>query len=140
MAEHLYREKMLECSILEVQIKHLLKSSPTAQQNYDYSNNSEDQGREYMARSIDFGRRHVGHDFPAPRSIQRPRDAARQQHSSKHVTQQKRVPYMQPVEVQPDTYISTVGQECSYPDSCPVEYVALPVNSTAVAPEQDLSV
>ena len=130
MAEHLYREKMLECSILEVQIKHLLKSSPTAQQNYDYSNNSEDQGCEYMARSIDFGHRHVGHDFPAPRSIQRPRDGARQQHSSKHVTQQKRVPCIQPVEVE---------QECSYPDSCPVEYVALPVNSTT-APEHDLSV
>lgn len=147
MAEHLYREKMLECSILEVQIKHLLKSSPTAQQNYDYTNNSEDQGREYIARSIDFGHRHVGHDFPAPRSIPRPRDdntrhvqhAARQQHSSKHVTQQKRVPCIQSVEVQPDTCISTVEQECSYPDSCPVEYVALPVNSTT-APEPDLSV
>ena len=147
MAEHLYREKMLECSILEVQIKHLLKSSPTAQQSYDYTNNSEDQGREYIARSIDFGRRHVGHDFPAPRSIPRPRDdstrhvqhVTRQQHSSKHLMQQKRVPCIQPVEVQPDTCISTAEHECSYPDSCPVEYVALPVNSTT-GPEPDLSV
>ena len=148
MAEHLYREKMLECSILEVQIKHLLKSSPSAQQNYDYTNNSEDQGRaEYIARSIDFGRRHAGHDFPAPRSIQRPRDdntrhvqhASRQQHSSKHLTQQKRVPCIQPVDEQPDTCISTVEQECSFPDSHPVEYVALPVSSTT-APEPDLSV
>lgn len=147
MAEHLYREKMLECSILEVQIKHLLKSSPSGQQNYDYTNNSEDQGHaDYIARSIEFGRRYAGHDFPAPRSIQRPRDdntkhvqhAARQQHSSKYVTQQKRVPCIQPVEVQPDTCISAVEQECSYPDSCSTEHVALPVSSTTV-PESDLS-
>lgn len=147
MAEHLYREKMLECSILEVQIKHLLKSSPSAQQSYDYTNNSEDQAREYISRSIDFGRRH---DYPAPRLVHRPRDdntrhvqhAARQQHSSKHVTQQKRVlstqPCIQPVEVQPDTCISTVEQECSYPDSGPVEYIALSVDSTT-GPEPDLS-
>lgn len=71
MAEHLYREKMLECSILEVQLKHLLKSSPSAQQSYDYSSNSEDQGRDYITRSIEFSRRH---DYSASRSVQRPRD------------------------------------------------------------------
>lgn len=136
MAEHLYREKMLECSILEVQIKHLLKSSPSAQHNYDYTNNTEDQSREYITRSIDFTRRH---DFPPPRPLQRSRDDntrhVRQQHPTKHVPQQKRVLPTQPaviqqVEVQGDSCITAVEQECSYPDSCPVEYVGGPVNST----------
>ena len=141
MAEHLYREKMLECSILEVQIKHLLKSSPSAQQNYDYANSTEDQAREYIARSIDFNRRH---DFPPPRSVQRSRDdnTRHVQHGarypSKHVPQQKRVlpaqPVIQQVEVQADTCITTVDQDCSYTDSCPVEYVGVPVNSTEPTP------
>lgn len=143
MAEHLYREKMLECSILEVQLKHLLKSSPSAQQTYDYTNNSEDPAREYIARSIDFGRRH---DYSS-RPVQRPRDpdntrhmqhAARQQHSSKHAPQQKRVlptqPALQQVEVHDDSCMAAVEQECSYSDNCPVEYVAVPVNSTGPEP------
>lgn len=141
MAEHLYREKMLECSILEVQIKRLLKSSPSAQQNYDYANSAEDQAREYIARSIDCNRRH---DFPPPRSVQRSREdnTRHVQHgaryTSKHVPQQKRVlptqPVVQQVEVQADSYITTVEQDCCYNDSCPVEYVGVPDNSTEPSP------
>ena len=86
MAEHLYREKMLECNILEVQLKHLLKSSTKAQQTFEYTNTTEDQVREYMTRSIDFSRRH---DFS--RQVQRSREDGtrntRMQHSSKQRAQ-----------------------------------------------------
>ena len=140
MAEHLYREKMLECSILEVQLKHLLKSSPSSQQTYDYTNNnSEDQARDYIARSVDFGRRH---DFSASRPVQRSRDdntrhvqhAARHahQHPSRHVTHQKRVlptqAAIQQVEAHADDCTTTVEEECNYPGSCTAEHVIVPVN------------
>ena len=87
MAEHLYREKMLECSILEVQLKHLLKSSPSTPQTYDYPGNSEDHTRDYVTRSIEFSRRY---DYSTSRSGQRSRDdttrhmqQARPQYASK---------------------------------------------------------
>lgn len=90
MAEHLYGEKMLECNILEVQLRHLLKSSTATAQTYDYTNNSEDQARDYI-RCNDFNRRH---DYSGSRPLQRSRDDntrhvqhARPQHASKLRTQ-----------------------------------------------------
>lgn len=140
MAEHLYREKMLECSILEVQLKHLLKSSNSSQQSYDYSSsNSEDQSREYINRSINFGRRH---DFSVSRPVQRSRDdnmrhvhyAGRQQHPFKNVTQQKRAlstqPDIQQIEdVTVDGSANGVEEECNLPDNCTPEYSEEPVES-----------
>ena len=93
MAEHLYREKMLECSILEVQLKHLLKSSPTAQQTYDYTNSSEDQAREYITRSIDFGRRY---DYSRPTQRSREDNARYTQHTrAQHASKQRAQPIQQ---------------------------------------------
>ncbi|XP_068684244.1 myosin heavy chain, clone 203-like [Montipora foliosa] len=84
MAEHLYREKMLECSILEVQLKHLLKSSPSAQQTYDYGTNSEEQGRDYFNRSLEVSHRH---DYSASRPIRKFMQQARSQYVHKQRVQ-----------------------------------------------------
>ena len=84
MAEHLYREKMLECSILEVQLKHLLKSSPSAQQTYDYTSNSEEQGRDYMSRSIEVNHRH---DYSTARPIRKLVQQVRPQYAYKQRAQ-----------------------------------------------------
>ena len=84
MAEHLYREKMLECSILEVQLKHLLKSSPSAQQTYDYTSNSEEQGRDYMSRSIEVNHRH---DYSTSRPIRKLVQQVRPQYAYKQRAQ-----------------------------------------------------
>ena len=128
MAEHLYREKMLECNILEVQLKHLMKPSPGAPQTtYDYITNPGNQTHEY----IDYGRRV---DFPVLPSQQRPRDEnaryasqTRQQHVTRHV-QQKRAPPVQAADVQAENS-QQAEQECGFPDPCPVVYVVAPDNS-----------
>jgi len=106
MAEHLYREKILECSILEVQLKHLLKSSPSTQQTYDY--NSEDQTRDYITRAVDFGRRH---EHSVSRPVQRSRDD-----STRHV-QQARVQYASKQHTQPMQQV----EQNSCPESSPVD-------------------
>ena len=67
MAEHLYREKMMECNILDVQLKHLMNSNSGAQQGYDYVISPGPQVQEY----IDFGHRP---DYPVMPVQHRPRD------------------------------------------------------------------